>query len=210
MKKLPFILLFLFGVLTSFAQSTIKVACVGNSITQGPGREHPDSFPLQMQVLLGDQYLVKNFGVSGRTLLKKGDFPYWNEPQFEEVKKFSPDILVIKLGTNDTKPQNWQYHAEFRQDFIDMIKTFRSDMPENGQVYICLPAPIAENNFGIREKIAVEEMRPILLEVAKETGSKIIDLYSPLAEKRALLPDGVHPNKEGLGIMASEVAKAIK
>jgi lysophospholipase L1-like esterase len=29
-------------------------------------------------------------------------------------------------------------------------------------------------------------------------------------DKSALLPDGIHPNKEGLGIMAAEVAKAIK
>lgn len=210
MKKIPLILLLLLGVLPTFAQSPTKVACVGNSITQGPGRDHPDSYPLQMQAMLGEEYLVKNFGVSGRTLLKKGDFPYWNEPQFEDVKQFSPDILIIKLGTNDTKPQNWEHKAEFRQDFIDMIKAFQANMPESGQVYVCLPAPIAENNFGIRENIAVQEMRPILYEVAKETGSKIIDLYTPLADKRELLPDGVHPNKEGLGIMASEVAKAIK
>lgn len=41
-----------------FAQAPIKVACVGNSITQGPGRENPDSYPLQMQKKLGKNYEV--------------------------------------------------------------------------------------------------------------------------------------------------------
>lgn len=59
----------------ALAQEPIKVAFVGNSITQGPGRENPKSYPLQVGTILGDAYLVKNFGVSGRTLLKKEIFP---------------------------------------------------------------------------------------------------------------------------------------
>ena len=42
----------------------IKVACVGNSITYGTGiqdREH-FSYPVQLQNMLGDKYLVGNFG----------------------------------------------------------------------------------------------------------------------------------------------------
>ena len=83
MKNQLFLTILLLSIgFSASAQSKIKVACVGNSITQGPGRDNPDSYPLQMQKILGDKYDVKNFGVSGRTLLKKGDFPFWNEPQF--------------------------------------------------------------------------------------------------------------------------------
>lgn len=211
MKKLILFTIFIMAFYSvSIAQNPIKIACVGNSITQGPGRESPDSYPLQMQLILGDEYQVKNFGVSGRTLLKKGDYPYWNEPQFQEVKDFAPDILVIKLGTNDSKPQNWKYKNEFTADYIKMIKEFRKSMPKKGKVYICIPAPVFQDNGGITENILVFEMRPMLEEIAKKTKSSIIDLYNPLKEKSDLLPDGVHPNKEGLKIMATEVAKSIK
>ena len=49
------------------AQTThvIKVACVGNSITYGIGvkdREH-DSYPSQLQRMLGDSYQVGNFEI---------------------------------------------------------------------------------------------------------------------------------------------------
>ncbi|WP_373494233.1 GDSL-type esterase/lipase family protein [Aquiflexum sp.] len=203
-------LLFLTLITLAFPQVKIKVACVGNSITQGPGRENPDSYPLKMQKILGEEYQVKNFGVSGRTLLKKGDYPYWNEPQFTEVKDFQPDILIIKLGTNDSKSQNWKYKNEFVQDYLDLISKYKKSMPKKGEVYICIPVPVFKTNFGITEDILVNEMRPMLLEIAKKSKSKVINLYDPLLEHSGLFPDGIHPNTEGLAIMAAEVSKAIK
>ncbi|WP_194776027.1 DUF459 domain-containing protein [Pararhodonellum marinum] len=211
MKNYLFLIAIVFlAFLLGCEKKPIKVACVGDSITEGPGREHPDSYPLQLQQILGEGYQVTNFGVSGRTLLRKGDFPYWEETQFKEVKAFNPDVLVIKLGTNDSKPQNWQYAEEFKQDYLDLIAEYKQHMPKNGKVYICIPVPVFEDNWGITESIVVKEMRPILMEVAKESEAEIIDLYAPLENKPDLLPDGVHPNKEGLGIMAREVAEGIR
>ena len=212
MKKLiTCTVVFFISIFAVFGQiKPIKVACLGNSITQGPGRDHEDSYPLQLQDILGEKFKVKNFGVSGRTLLKKGDFPYWNEPQLDEVKVFSPDILVIKLGTNDSKPQNWQFKTEFKEDYLDLIASLRANMPSTGKIFICLPVPVFQDNWGINEKILVQEMRPILMEIARESGATVIDLYNPLKAYPKLFPDGVHPNKEGLGIMAEIVAKAIK
>ncbi len=204
-----FLFLLLFS-LSAYAQSPIKIACVGNSITQGPGRDNPDSYPLQMQKILGEAYLVKNFGVSGRTLLRKGDFPYWNEPQFQEVKDFAPDILVIMLGTNDSKPQNWTHKADFRKDYLDMIAEFRQHMPVDGKVYVIMPVPVTKDNFGITANVMNNEQRMMIMDIAQSSASELIDLYTPLIDKAELLPDGVHPNKEGLGIMAAVVARAIR
>ncbi|MFN5332525.1 MAG: GDSL-type esterase/lipase family protein [Bacteroidota bacterium] len=203
-------------ILTSFsllplqAQEPIKVAFVGNSITQGPGREHPGSFPLLVGSMLGDAYQVKNFGVSGRTLLKKGDFPYWNEPEYEEVKAFRPDVVVIKLGTNDSKPQNWQYKADFVQDYLDLIREFRMHMPKDGKVYIVLPVPVTRVNFGITPDVMNNEQRLMLFEIIQKSGAEVIDLYTPLMDKPELLPDGVHPNAEGLTIMAGVISRRIR
>ncbi|GMQ27948.1 GDSL-type esterase/lipase family protein [Algoriphagus confluentis] len=210
MKKLCLPLFAFLLSLSTFAQSPIKVAFVGNSITQGPGRDNPDSYPLQVGALLGDAYEVRNFGVSGRTLLRKGDYPYWNEPQFQEVKDFQPDVVLIKLGTNDSKPQNWAHKEDFVKDYLDMISEFREHMPKDGKVYVIFPVPVTRVNFGITPEVTNNEQRLMLFEVVQKSGAEVIDLYTPLMDKPELLPDGVHPNKEGLTIMAEVIARRIR
>lgn len=210
MKNLALLLTALFVSFATFAQSQIKIAFLGNSITQGPGRDNPGSYPLQVGALLGDDYEVKNFGVSGRTLLRKGDFPIWNEPQFQEAKDFAPDVLVIKLGTNDSKPQNWAHKADFVKDYLDLIAEFRAVMPSDGKVYIVIPVPVTRENFGINPVIMDNEQRLMLFEIIQKSGAEVIDLYTPLKDKAELLPDGVHPNAEGLTIMAEVIARRIR
>lgn len=210
MRKLSLLFLALFTSISAFSQSPIKVAFVGNSITQGPGRDNPDSYPLQVAALLGESYGVKNFGVSGRTLLKKGDYPYWNEPQFQQVKDFQPDVVVIKLGTNDSKPQNWVHKADFVKDYLDLIAEFRAHMPKDGKVYVVIPVPVTRVNFGINPEVMNNEQRLMLMEIIQKSGAEAIDLYTPLMDKPELLPDGVHPNTEGLSIMATVVARRIR
>ncbi len=210
MKKPNLLILFLLVSGLSFGQTPIRVAFVGNSITQGPGRDNPDSYPLQVGALLGDSYEVKNFGVSGRTLLKKGDYPYWNEPQFQQAKDFKPDVVLIKLGTNDSKPQNWAHKDDFVEDYLDMIAEFRRHMPADGKVYVIIPVPVTRENFGITPVVMNNEQRLMLFEVIRKSGAEVIDLYTPLMDKSELLPDGVHPNKEGLTIMAEVIARALK
>lgn len=210
MHKLSLLFLALFASFSAFSQSPIKVAFVGNSITQGPGRDNPDSYPLQVAAMLGDSYEVKNFGVSGRTLLKKGDYPYWNEPQFQQVKDFQPDVVVIKLGTNDSKPQNWAHKADFVKDYLDLIAEFRAHMPKDGKVHVVMPVPVTRVNFGINPEVMNNEQRLMLMEIIQKSGAELIDLYTPLMDKPELLPDGVHPNNEGLRIMAAVVARRIR
>ncbi|WP_228692077.1 GDSL-type esterase/lipase family protein [Lunatimonas sp.] len=193
----------------AFAQEPIRVACVGNSITQGPGRDNINSFPLMMQKLLGDAYEVKNFGVSGSTLLKKGDLPYWDQPQYKEALDFKPDILVIKLGTNDSKPQNWAFKEEFLADYQDMLSVFTAVMPEGGKIYVCLPVPVFEDNWGITESVIVKEMTPQIKKAARAAKASIIDLHKPFTKKKGLFPDGVHPNAEGNAQMAEIIAERI-
>lgn len=209
-KLLLFSLILCITQMKTFAQSPIKIACIGNSITEGPGREHEDSYPLQLGKILGEAYEIKNFGVSGRTLLKKGDFPFWVESQFEQTKEFQPDILLIKLGTNDTKPQNWKYKDEFKRDYIELISTMKQSMPTDGKVYVVIPVPVFRENFSISPDVIDKEMRTMLYEISISTGSEVIDLYTPLLPHEDLFPDGVHPNTEGLSVMAKFLARAIR
>ena len=103
----------------------IRVACIGNSITDGHGIDLAEqyAYPALLQQRLGADYWVENFGVSARTMLNKGDNPYMNELAWRDAVAFNPDVVIIKLGTNDSKPQNWQHGAEFKQDLVQMITT---------------------------------------------------------------------------------------
>lgn len=112
MKYLSLLIIWIVLSTSVFAQpvdpskysTPIKVACIGNSITYGSGiPDRPrDSYPSQLARMLGEKWEVRNFGVGGRTLLKKGDFPFWKEEAYSQAKAFLPDVVIIKLGEENT------------------------------------------------------------------------------------------------------------
>ncbi|MCC9137592.1 GDSL-type esterase/lipase family protein [Pontibacter silvestris] len=188
------------------AQYKVKVACVGNSITEGAGLK--TTYPQALQELLGEEYEVRNYGIGGRTLLKKGDYPYWIEAKYTEVLNWNPDVVIIKLGTNDTKPQNWKYKENFVEDYVALVKSFKN-LPSKPKVYICKPLPVFEDKWGITERIVKEEILPAINKIARKTKVETIDLYTPFLGKAALTYDGVHPNEEGAALLAKEVNEAL-
>lgn len=189
-------------------QRPLRVACVGDSITQGSGTAYGRSYPSQLQELLGAAWQVGNFGVSGRTLLRQGDFPYWNEAAFQKAQEFEPDVVVVMLGTNDTKPQNWAHQEEFEKDYRDLVKTFQG-LKSSPRVYICRPVPVPEpGNYGINEAVLQQEI-PILDRLAAELGTGMIDMHAVFEGKSELLPDRVHPSTEGAGEMAKAAYRVL-
>ena len=202
------LLLALISLMNARAAEPIKVACVGDSITQGVGAQRGKSYPAQLQGLLGDGYQVGNFGVSARTLLKKGDFPYWNEKKYQDALAMEPAIVVIMLGTNDTKPQNWKFESEFAGDYRELVKSCQS-LKSKPKVFVCRPVPVpGTGNYGINEENIQKEI-PRVDALAKELGCGVIDMHAALVKTPELLPDRVHPNTLGAGEMAKAAAKAI-
>ena len=206
----------------------VRVACVGNSITDGHGIDVATQFgyPALLQQMLGDNYWVKNFGVSARTMLNKGDNPYMNEMAWKDALAFNPDIVIIKLGTNDSKPQNWQYGAEFKNDLKQMITSLRPDLalpqkkkgkkaknvqPSKPQIILCTPIPAFKSTWNISDSIIANNIIPIQQEVAREYGLQVIDLHTLFADKSDLVQsDGIHPNEKGVKRMAEIIAETLK
>jgi acyl-CoA thioesterase-1 len=116
--------------------------------------------------------------------------------------------VVVKLGTNDTKPQNWQYKDEFTADYQEMIARFRV-LPTKPKIWICLPVPAYPERWGISDERIREELIPLIESVAEDADVRMIDLYQPLSDKPELFPDQVHPNAKGARLMAEEVYKAL-
>lgn len=212
MRIILFCLFFVFSLnfSTLFAQDKIKVACIGDSITFGAGVENrgKNNYPKQLESLLGKAYSVSNFGVNGATLLKKGDKPYWKLKQFQRAKDLQPQIVIIKLGTNDTKPHNWKHKEDFAKDYTEMISTFKN-LKSKPKIYVCNPVPVFPAKWGINDKTVKGEVIPSVKKVAKEQGVEIIDLYTPFVGKPKLVPDKVHPNAEGAKLIAKTVHAAI-
>jgi len=194
---------------TAEAQTPKRIACIGDSITYGHGiRDRKMTYPAQLERLMGEGCTVGNFGVSARTLLKKGDHPIWREKKFQQALAFRPDAVLIKLGTNDTKPHNWKHKDELAGDLKEMIGRF-AKLPSKPTVYVCLPVPAFPERWGIRDSVIREELIPILRRVATAEGAEVIDLYGPLSGKKQFFPDKVHPNAEGAGLMAKEIHRAL-
>jgi acyl-CoA thioesterase I len=193
---------------TDHYEHPVRVACVGDSITQGAGTTKGFSYPSQLQKLLGEEWQVGNYGVGGRTLLKKGDFPYWEEKAYQKALRSKPDVVIIMLGTNDTKPQNWRFEADFVADYTELVKSFL-DLASKPRVYICRPCPAPNTEgLGINEKGVLEQIKRID-KLAKDMNLGVIDMHAALKDKLQMLPDGVHPNNEGAAEMAKAAAKAL-
>lgn len=189
----------------------IRVACVGDSITFGgrPRNTNPKAYPFQLQRILGDKYLVANFGVSGATLLEDGDKPYVKTDQYGPAHEFQPDIVVIKLGTNDTKPQNWKHKSEYVSDYLALIDGFAA-LESDPDIFICYPVPAYPGRWGISDEVIRNEIIPFIDRIADRRDVEVIDLYKALSGKKEFFPDTVHPNAEGYGLIAASVAEALK
>lgn len=199
-------LLFITVQYVAAQKKVIKIACIGNSITYGVGTRNPakDSYPAVLGQMLGDGYEVRNFGVSARTMLMKGDNPYMKEERYRQALDYNPDIVTIKLGTNDTKPQNWRYKSDFKKDMETMIRTLRA-LPSKPEIYLCYPIPAYAVQWGINDSIIVHGVMPVINRLAAKYGLKVIDLHTPLTGMKECFADNVHPNEKA----AVHIAQAI-
>jgi lysophospholipase L1-like esterase len=175
-----------------------NVACIGDSITAGVGSSNPSNdYPSQLQDLLGDDYIVTNYGVSSTTMLKNGDFPYWNTSAYTSSLAASPDIVIIMLGTNDSKPQNWTYQSQFLSNYIDMINSYRA-LPSHPMIYVnTCPTVAGSGNYGITNPIVTGQVVPLVKQAAAATGAPVNDVNTGTAFIPLDFPDNVHPNDAG-------------
>lgn len=185
----------------------IKVACIGDSITAGAGvaDRANDSYPAQLGKMLGPNWEVRNYGVGGSTLLNSGDKPYSKTTEYQAALAWEPDVVVVKLGTNDSKPENWRRTWGFNPDYLKLINSF-TRLESKPVVWICRPVPAFEEKWGIRDSILREEVIPRINYIARKAGVPVIDFYTPLKSHPEFFPDKVHPNAAGAAEMATVVA----
>ena len=209
MKRIILILLCLVVGIECYAQK-IKVACVGNSITYGAyviNREK-NNYPAQLQAYLGDKYEVKNFGVSATTALYKGLYPYVDTEKYRESLEYNPDIVIIKLGTNDANERNDAYRSTFPKDYRRLVDEYLN-LPSHPQVILLTPVHcFLPSN---QDEVIKAEIIPVIEQTAYERNLDIVNLHNLFGDEwiEFLMPDKLHPSNIGAGMLAQKIYQYI-
>lgn len=189
----------------------IRVACIGDSITFGSNIEdrEANSYPVQLGDLLGEEYIVKNFGVSGATLLFEGNKPYVETKAFAAMMEFKPEIAFIMLGTNDSKPINMELLEEnYIDDYNSLIDSILTISPECKIITMTPPAAHNASNRmgGIDDKIITKSIIPKVRQISYDRKLDILDMHPMFIDyEYVMMPDSVHPSAIG----ATRVAKRV-
>ena len=203
----------------------IRVACIGDSITYGHGVENwkKNNYPAQLQEILGNGYNVANYGSSGACLNPNGDQPYVNRDVYQASLAYDADIIVVMLGTNDSKPENWVDMNTFIQEYFSLLHTYyRDENPPKIYIGVCAESYYTEDadkstgiaGFDIQPAI-VDNIASVLTNGMPvcdcDFSASIIDIHSLTeAHPEWFEADGIHPNADGAKAIAQAVAEAIQ
>jgi len=214
----------------------IKVACIGDSITAGYLSTCGLNYPAQLQTLLGEGYAVSNYGVGGTTLLRHADHPYWNTSNFGRASTSNADIVVIMLGTNDAKVNNWtpRLSVAYPTDYAALIGVF-ARMPSRPKIYLMRPPPLYKDGRYDMLQTVINGGLPTLVElIATAAGlPPPIDIFVRFEKHCPVLAgtdfahppnatdvacdwigcggvDACHPDNVGYGVIAQAVHDAIR
>ena len=190
---------------TDSAARSVRVICVGDSITKNGYWEH------NLLGALPQNYTVEGFGVNAATALRDGmkndgtPMGYVGTEVYADSLKTAPDIVVIMLGTNDAKPVNWDGIADnprrFIADTVALVRTYQ----QLGS------APTVHKPYStITEEALVQKVIPALRQAAEDTGALLIDTHTATKDAEEHFKDGVHPSDDvGRKCIADAVAAAI-
>lgn len=188
----------------------IRIACLGDSITEGYGlkTQSKTSYPAVLNSLLGDDYIVQNCGRGGATLQREDNNSIWSVNEFSNAISLQPNIVVIKLGTNDTKTICWN-QTRFKTDYQALIDTL-SSLKTKPRIILCKPVPAFDSSWTINDSIIKYGVIPVIDEIALRNKLEVIDLYDVMKADSSNFPDNIHPDEIGANKMAHIIYDQIK
>lgn len=193
-----------------------RVACIGDSITRGTfvWRRRHNAYPAQLQSMLGDDYVVREFGANGHAAQRSADRPYRSSEAFASSVRFQPDVALIMLGTNDVRGDNWKGLDPFLSDYRDLVLHYRS-LESSPAVWLLTPPALfrlggsSKVRYGMDDSALGHVCRGIE-SVARELGCGLVDVHAATADHpEAFRFDGVHPGAQGARLIAEAVFEAL-
>ena len=189
-----------------------RVACIGDSITWGFTLLNPwkQSYPALLQEMLGEGYEVRNFGYNDAAVSFFADTPYASRFVYRKSLAWNPDIVIVMLGTNDTKKANWDPEV-FRRDYRQIVESYQ-ELPSIPRIVLVAPIRIfllkGLHLLGLYPETMEEGVRPAIREIAADMGLELIDLKDLFTDTR-YCRDGVHPQKAGARMLAEAIYSGI-
>ena len=190
----------------------IRVDCVGDSITWGFTivNRRRNSYPSVLQELLGADFDVRNFGHNDASARFDADTPYVTKKVYRDSLEWNPDIVLLMLGSNDTKRRNWDPDI-FRRDYSKLVESYRA-LPSSPRVILIAPIrifqPLNIPVLGLYSETMEGGVRPAIREIAAEKGLELVDLVDLFQDSNYLM-DGVHPQITGAGMLAQAIYNSI-
>lgn len=184
---------------------TIRVACVGDSITAGVGTKNPtkESYPAQLATLLDSAvFEVRGFGHSGAGV-HRPENKFDKHPQYKKALAYKPDIVICNLGINDITHWGSYTKEEFILEYRNLVDAFAAS-GEAPLIIIWHPlAPLfpGQNFHGSPN---LETLNAWIADAAALTGVLTLDMHTALADHPEWFPDHIHPNKAGAKAIAQE------
>ena len=203
------------------AGEPIRIAFVGDSITQGTGSgdNRKYSYPAQLRDMLNsDEYMVGNFGVGASGVLPTTRYYYNATLQYKLImEEFDPAIVSFALGTNDALTAGGTKGAanDFETRYYNMIKGV-ADLATVEKVYVATPLLRLDlPSRGARNASIIEPaIRSIVADLKAEGYNATLfelnaNTYEAVIAGQVLGTDNLHPNADGYSVMAEAFYNAI-
>lgn len=204
--------------------SEIKIACLGDSITQAVNLDTLDHYqelawPHILKEALGAEEVV-NLGIGGSSIGR-----YWADAfvdRYTEIPE-DTDLIFVMGGTNDGFCASFVEFGNpgeraprtFWGDLDELMDGLKEDYPD-AEVIFLTPLPNSLQDYLKAERkylMSQEKFPEVIITLAEEHGMEVFDLYnSNILDGHDkdnilhLMPDGVHPNAEGYRILGEHVA----
>ena len=189
-----------------------RIACVGDSITWGFTivNRRKYSYPALLQQRLGAEYEVRNFGYNDASARFDADTPYVKKSVYQESLAWNPDVVLLMLGSNDTKKRNWDPEI-FRRDYKRIVESYLK-LPSQPRVILIAPIQIFQPMhiplLGLYTETMENGVRPAIREIASEMGLELVDLVNLFTDSNYMM-DGVHPQREGARMLEEAIYSGI-
>lgn len=182
------------------AKKKVDVVFMGNSITEGWVKNHPEFFS-------ENNYTGR--GISGQTssqmLLR-----FQND-----VVALKPKLVIINAGTNDIAQNAGTYDQDFT---FNNIKTM-ADIARSNGIKVIIASVLPAAAFPWRKEITdvpqkVDALNSRLKQYSLSNKLTFIDYNTAMRDEKGgmregLSKDGIHPNPAGYTIMESVIKKII-
>jgi acyl-CoA thioesterase-1 len=180
-----------------FADKSVTVLFLGDSLTEGYGLSKEQAFPALVEKRLQDkkiQISAINAGISGSTSVSGESRLKWHLKGKER-----PEVLVLALGSNDGL--RGLPVAEAKKNLNKTIKLAKENSIEVLLVGMKMPPNLGEKY--------TREFEAMFRDLAKEHGIPLVPflLENVAGEAKLNQADGIHPTAAGQSIIADTVVK---